>query len=101
MSSTSSGAAFALQVSIAVWSDAAGICKEEECLFCVKLFHTELLQRRTSLKKTTLTKKGAYSETHVLTVYVFKQLSVVVVPVFSQSHLDIFLETASWIITMN
>lgn len=68
MSSTSSGAAFALQVSIAVWSDAAGICKEEECLFCAKLFYTELLRRHTSFKKTTLTKRDAYSETHVLTI---------------------------------
>lgn len=38
--STSSGAAFALQVSIAVWSDAAGICGRKDCLICAKFFHT-------------------------------------------------------------
>ncbi len=42
--STSSGAAFALQVSIAVWSDAAGICRRNNCLVCAKFFHTALFQ---------------------------------------------------------
>lgn len=43
--STSSGAAFALQVSIAVWSDAAGICGRKGCLVCAKFFHTALFQQ--------------------------------------------------------
>lgn len=38
--STSSGAALALHVSIAVWSDAAGICGRKNCLVCAKFFHT-------------------------------------------------------------
>lgn len=34
--STSSGAALALQVSIAVWSEAAGICRRKNCSVCAK-----------------------------------------------------------------
>lgn len=40
--STSSGAAFALQVSIAVWSDTTGICGRSDCLVCANLLQYSL-----------------------------------------------------------
>lgn len=46
--STSSGAAFALQVSIAVWSDTAGICGRSDCLVCANLLQYSLFQHGAS-----------------------------------------------------
>lgn len=46
--STSSGAALALQVSMAVWSEATGICGRKKCSVCAKFRYTPPFQHKTT-----------------------------------------------------
>lgn len=106
---TSSGAAFALQVSIAVWSDATGICGRKNCLVDAKSFHTALFAAWEQWPCCSCLKRNPHRK-HPLCearpflfnayfVLTFAYYVLFMIPFNQPSHFPKFVSTCKWTFT--